>query len=218
MTDYDLDWSRVELLIKTWPGANPLGPDRVDAYLDAYAYPNGRDRASRTDPVELERVLVELRGDDAKGERPTSAVVKDAIVRDRFTRSPGLVRALADEVDEPAEDWALAHALATHSPIAKLMRHVAERHGRPTNPPHLPESCPQCSVDAAERAEVERLHAEYGPEWRNVTAALDEQAAHAAQLDVEYPWRLSEDEKLARGLPSGRDRADVEAQVIRQDG
>jgi hypothetical protein len=187
------DWSRIEAILRTWPGASRISPDALDAYVSAVVYPNGRDRAARTDdPVEVERTLLELMQEDTQGKRPPIGVVVARL---------GLRRALAhaevagelDDVykSEPAEDWVVAHALDRGLPITGLLIAVARRHGRNVAPEHDRAACELCEVERLEQAKEAGLELAYGPDWRRIDAATLELADYVRGLDVRYPWRLA---------------------------
>ena len=190
--DYEYDWTRVEALLKTWPGLGRRpSPAEVEALVTAYAYPNGRDRAGRCDPLELEDCLRELMQEDEKGAHPMPKIVGARIGLRRARAHHEVAEALDDLYkSEPAEDWVVAHALARGSSVAALMVAVAERHGRNIAPRHDPAACDLCEVERLEDDNAKALQAAYGSEWRSVDEALLARLAFLAELDERFPWRV----------------------------
>ena len=187
------DWSRIETMLRTWPGASRISPDALDAYVAALVYPNGRDRAARTDdPVEVERTLLELLQEDTVGRRPPIGIVVARLGLRRVRAHAEVAEGLDDVYTaEPAEDWVVAHALDRELPIAALLIAVARRHGRDVAPDHDRDVCELCEVERLEQAKELNLEITYGSEWRKIDAATVELADYVRELDARYPWRVT---------------------------
>lgn len=191
-TDYEYDWSRIEAMLKTWPGLSRRpSPAELEALVTAYAYPNGRDRASRCDPLELEDALRELIQEDEKGSHPMPRVVAARVGLIRLRAHPSVGDALEPlERDEPAEAWVLAHAIARGSATMVMMRALARRHGRDEHPVHNEATCPLCERERLLESKRIELAATHGEHWRRVFEAQDELRAYALELDQRFPWAV----------------------------
>ena len=188
------DWARVEALIKTWPAATRIAPDALAGYMQALIYPNGRDRAARTDdPLALERALLELIQEDTTGKRPPIGAVVERLALHRQE-----TRALHERFDREAEpdggppaDWVVAHAVALGGPELPLVLASARRHGRPLAPEHDPRACPACYVIQRRRETETALTVHYGSGWNHNGEALDKWAQFEQELEAEFQARVT---------------------------
>ena len=199
LTDYELDWSRCEALIKTWPNASNLGPERLKAAIQAYAYPHGRDRAARCNPLELEEVLLELI-QETSGERPTPKEVANRLGVVRVRNNPGLKAALegAEVVDDPVPDFVLAHLRAMQKAAPSLYRPemiaravaAAIRHGRNPNPMHELGKCEACARARDEDRRLVEMVERFGSNWRRKLdpEIVAEVIRHQNELAELWPW------------------------------
>jgi hypothetical protein len=199
---HDAQWARVLDLLRTWPGAGRrLSSDELDAYREVFERPYGAERGAIADPLELEAVLRAMLLDDMDGRRPSIGAVHARLVAERRSRlaaSPSAPKRWGADA-QPAEDWALAHAIAERLPTADVMRAVARRHGRPTNPPH-DATCELCLLLELEVNWINDQVAAHGPAYRARFDYPLDRASFEAELGRRFPWLGKESGSAASTL------------------